>query len=143
MLNKDFILAGKAIFTIEIPQEFQNKHGTKPHYTYKVKYKPADLDFPETWFISILTKSDSYSYLGILAPDNGEVIITKSSKYNVQTWPVVILRRFLARVWQNEEHLVTWNVHHEGRCCRCGKRLTVPESVKSGWGPECIKYIGK
>ena len=28
---------------------------------------------------------------------------------------------------------------HEGRCCRCGKRLTVPESIQGGIGPECIK----
>ncbi len=29
-------------------------------------------------------------------------------------------------------------VFHEGRCGRCGRCLTVPESVASGFGPECI-----
>jgi hypothetical protein len=28
---------------------------------------------------------------------------------------------------------------HEGRCAQCGKRLTVPESIQSGFGPECVK----
>jgi hypothetical protein len=28
-------------------------------------------------------------------------------------------------------------VWHEGRCGRCGRRLTVPESIESGLGPEC------
>jgi hypothetical protein len=32
-------------------------------------------------------------------------------------------------------------VHHEGRCGRCGRTLTVPESIESGFGPECINYV--
>jgi hypothetical protein len=28
-------------------------------------------------------------------------------------------------------------VWHEGRCGRCGRALTVPESVERGIGPEC------
>ncbi len=27
------------------------------------------------------------------------------------------------------------------RCRRCGRLLSVPESVASGYGPECIKYV--
>lgn len=27
------------------------------------------------------------------------------------------------------------------RCRRCGRLLTVPESITSGYGPECIKYV--
>jgi hypothetical protein len=27
----------------------------------------------------------------------------------------------------------------EGRCARCNRKLTVPESIESGYGPECIK----
>jgi len=28
-------------------------------------------------------------------------------------------------------------IWHEGRCGRCARKLTVPESVASGFGPEC------
>ena len=28
-------------------------------------------------------------------------------------------------------------IYHEGRCGRCGRVLTVPESIESGFGPEC------
>jgi Family of unknown function (DUF6011) len=28
-------------------------------------------------------------------------------------------------------------VWHEGRCGRCGRKLTVPESIARGIGPEC------
>jgi len=29
------------------------------------------------------------------------------------------------------------DVHHEGRCGRCNRKLTVPESIENGLGPEC------
>jgi hypothetical protein len=32
-------------------------------------------------------------------------------------------------------------VHHEGRCCRCGRKLTVPESIETGLGPECASRL--
>lgn len=34
------------------------------------------------------------------------------------------------------EGLEVW---HEGRCCRCGRKLTVPGSIESGLGPECAQ----
>lgn len=34
-------------------------------------------------------------------------------------------------------------VWHEGHCGRCGRRLTVPESIESGFGPECIKIVNQ
>jgi len=32
-------------------------------------------------------------------------------------------------------------IFHEGKCCRCGRRLTTPTSVQNGIGPECIKHF--
>lgn len=31
---------------------------------------------------------------------------------------------------------------HEGRCAKCAKRLTVPESIAFGYGPECLMQVG-
>ena len=33
-------------------------------------------------------------------------------------------------------------VIHCGKCARCGRKLTDPESVKNGFGPECIQLVG-
>ena len=33
-------------------------------------------------------------------------------------------------------------VWHEGRCGRCGRTLTVPESIRTGFGPECAGRMG-
>lgn len=32
--------------------------------------------------------------------------------------------------------------YHEGRCGRCARRLTVPESIINGIGPDCAKKVG-
>lgn len=33
-------------------------------------------------------------------------------------------------------------VWHEGSCGRCGRKLTVPESIANGLGPECAEKVG-
>lgn len=38
------------------------------------------------------------------------------------------------------EALELW---HEGRCGRCGRRLTRVESIKSGMGVECARMVGR
>jgi hypothetical protein len=30
---------------------------------------------------------------------------------------------------------------HEGKCCRCSMPLTHPESINTGFGPDCLSYI--
>jgi len=32
-------------------------------------------------------------------------------------------------------------LYHDGSCLRCGRRLTTPESIESGYGPKCIKHV--
>jgi hypothetical protein len=34
-------------------------------------------------------------------------------------------------------------VWHEGKCGKCGRTLTVPSSIESGIGPECMKSLSK
>lgn len=47
--------------------------------------------------------------------------------------------RFLASGRTFPETFQFW---HEGRCARCGRRLTVPDSIATGFGPECAAAIG-
>lgn len=32
-------------------------------------------------------------------------------------------------------------IHHSGRCGKCGRKLTVPESIETGFGPECAARL--
>lgn len=148
MLNKNYVLAGKATFTVQVEPEFARKFELKPHYTYRVTRKEASLRYPEAYFVKLLTGPDnesSYSYLGMLNKRTGEVTLTKASKMTRNSWPVSILVRVMAAMWSDEPNKVEaagWKVHHEGTCGRCGRTLTTPESVERGIGPECAEIMG-
>jgi hypothetical protein len=49
-------------------------------------------------------------------------------------WRVVVAQRRSVDQWQID-------VWHESRCGRCGRKLTVPESIESGFGPECLTKV--
>lgn len=140
MLTKDFITAGKAIFTLEIPAYFSAKYGTKPHYTWKVSKPKNSASF---LFVALLTGPDNtkdYKYLGLLFPRNGFVTLTGKSNFYVKSWPVMLLQRICANLWgTNKIEAAGFKLHHEGYCCKCGRLLTVPSSIQSGIGPECGK----
>lgn len=142
-VTKEFVLAGRSIFTIEIPEEFSAKHNLKPHYTFRVSYKAADGRWNESWFVNYLTGPDNtrdYSYIGKLNTENGQVIITPKSKLKDNSLLLKVLNRTLSLIWSNDVSPMIekgFELHHEGRCGKCGRPLTNPLSIKRGIGPEC------
>lgn len=146
MLNKDFILAGRAVFTLELGKEFSEKWGLPLHYTYRINKKEATERFPEQYFIGLLTGPDNmndYTYMGVVQR-NGNVKLTRKSRYKADSWPYRLIVRALACVFADKQQALLdagFDMHHEGKCGRCGRPLTVPSSVLSGFGPECIKLI--
>jgi hypothetical protein len=142
-VTKQFVLAGRSIFTIELPEDYRAKHDLKPHYTFRVDHKAADGKWQETWFVKFLTGSDNvrdYSYLGLLNVENGQVRITAKSKLGENNLVVKLLNRTLALIWASDINPMLekgFGLHHEGRCGKCGRVLTTPESVERGIGPEC------
>lgn len=130
MLKKDFILGGNATFTV------QNPRGD--HYTFKVR-KPKSA-MPH--FISLLTGPDnetSFTYIGMVFPDSGEVKTTRASKLTPNSVPVRVAAFALRCVWGTQTLPVGYQIRHEGKCGCCGRKLTTPESLDRGIGPECIK----
>jgi hypothetical protein len=128
---KYFITAGKAFFTIR-------SEVTGTRFTYSVK-KAEDR---EMWFVSVLTGCDNtsdYTYIGCLNPA-GLFIHTKGSKVTPDAPSFKAFDWF----WKHINNLPSVvSVFHEGRCGRCGRKLTVPESVETGFGPECIQMVGR
>jgi|688.fasta_scaffold00779_22 hypothetical protein len=119
-----FIFAGNATVTVVSKK-------TQARYTYRVR-KAKDGD---TFFASLLAGPNNevdYVYLG-LASQRG-VRLTAKSRMNADSLPVKALD-FAIR---NPNH-ADLEIHHEGRCGRCARKLTVPESIKTGLGPECAK----
>ncbi len=146
MISKKFVLAGKAIFTVNVPSSFSaSRPECKPHYTYRVDKVEANGKFAESYFVKLLSGPDNnrdYSYMGKLDVSSGNVVLTAKSVYREDSLPVQLIRRVFARLWADQLDQVEaagFDIHHEGRCGRCGRRLTVPSSILSGLGPECEK----
>ena len=146
-ISKEFVVAGNATFTLSMPDQYGLEQGLKGHYTFKVRFKEGTNGFADNYFVSLLTGPDNYSnytYLGILNPETGVVRTTAKSCMNGESLPVRLLNRALQLVWAgNTEPLVAagFNLLHEGKCGRCGRKLTVPESIESGIGPECASKM--
>jgi Family of unknown function (DUF6011) len=79
--------------------------------------------------------------VSLSTPNTKEVVLTAKSHYTAETVPVRVLRWALVRVWNDLPLPEGYRLHHEGRCGRCGRLLTVPESITSGYGPECVKHV--
>lgn len=135
MITAEFVTAGKATFTVESV--------TGQYYTYQVKHLPANSDFKESWRVKLLTGPDntsSYTDLGKLDPNTG--VVTFKNNANPESTPARVIRWAMDIVWGRRELPVGYKIHHEGRCGRCRRPLTVPSSIESGIGPECAKAIG-
>lgn len=127
---EDFILAGKSIFTVKNPK-------TENRFTYKVsKSKNGDL-----YFVSALTSPDHYEFIGTLF-DKVNFSHSKKSIIDPNSQISIVFKWILNKVKTKSipEYIQVW---HSGKCGRCGRNLTTPDSIDSGYGPECIKLIKK
>ena len=115
---------------------------TGQHYTYKVTRPPGD-GSARPWLVYVLNgpnNREDYIYLGLLTPEADWKHTAKSSV--PVTAPAFLAFDFLAHaVLQQGRMPTTLEVFHEGKCGRCGRKLTTPESVARGIGPECASVL--
>lgn len=131
---KDFVLGGDAIFTLQ-------SGVTGTYITYKMTRSKK---LEDLYFIKTLYGPDNesdYKYIGCYYAD--------TKKFNPQeTWKnapeytrpksLRAISYFLAHI---EDIPPTLFVYHEGRCGCCGRRLTTPDSIERGIGPECYRRL--
>jgi hypothetical protein len=133
LISREFVLAGKAIFTVS------NDKGE--HYTFRVHHAKSNIGYSrETWFAGLLTGPDNgadYQYVGIVQPNDGGVKLTAASRLTDDSKPIRVLRWALKLVWTGGTLPAGYAVQHAGRCGKCGRLLTHPESLETGIGPEC------
>ena len=131
-----FMLAGRAHVT------FQSEK-TSTHYTYSIvrgDVRPWQAGTMAFHFVAVLTAPDHYDYLGTIFKRR-----TYRHGRKSRIAPSAPSAVAFAWVWSKLAggHMpTTLAVYHEGRCGRCGRRLTTPESVTLGLGPECAQ-IGR
>jgi hypothetical protein len=132
---KAFALAGNAILTLQSLK-------TGVHYTYKVTASKPEEGKQGVHFVKLLTSGSAdegeFTYLGIIRANR--FMLTKASKANEDSGCFKAFDFF----WNRTNGVMPPQlvVRHEGRCGRCGRTLTVPESIDLGIGPECAAKMG-
>lgn len=127
-----FMLAGNALFTVE-------NTATGNRFTFKVR-QPDD---SKPHFVSVLTGPDNendYAFLGTVF-DAGRYQHGRRSRISEDAPSARAFQWLFRQLSAGRGLPAQIRVCHCGKCGRCGKTLTVPESVESGFGPECIKVV--
>jgi len=134
---KTFIKAGRAKFTLK--DKISGKR-----FTFKVT-QHHDKE-QHLYIVSVLTGTDNnndYTYLGLL-DDNGfrETHRSRVGYMYKNTRDAFVWFLRLIEVMRSDEELApNMRFYHAGCCGRCGKTLTVPESIETGYGPDCINFV--
>lgn len=145
---REFALAGNARFTVVSKRTGQRR-------TFRVRANRDDpnrapqgdlLRRPTMWFVDLLvgpSNEDDYRYVGYLRAINDLTLVYSQNKKGfaldagrVVRWLAGYLNSVGSDLAQSR-FLAECEFWHEGRCGRCGRTLTDPESIKRGIGPVC------
>jgi len=130
---KNYLFAGNSTITLK-----SGKTGT--HFTFKIKIAKKD-DEKAPFFVKVLSGSDnesSYTYIGMITNDRKSFRLTQNSKVSKDA-PSFIAFNYFFRLLTNNKTNPGMDIYHSGSCGRCGRKLTTPESIERGIGPECSK----
>lgn len=122
----DFIMGGRSIFTTVNNQ-------TNNRFTFKVN----KADKGDIYFVSVLTQPNMFEFIGSFYPTT-LVKISPKSRISEQSTSYKVFNYILNHL-RNSDLPNQVEIWHEGRCAKCGRSLTDPESIKTGWGPYCRK----
>jgi len=157
-----FMLAGNSTFTLRSVK-------TGVRFTYKAKRvccKDCKLDVatysratkckscpchapgkPANYFVKLLVgpqNTSDYQYMGMLALNQETqklaFITTRASRIGNEA-PSVKALQFVLTCLQNGQFPPAVEIWHAGKCGMCGRKLTVPESINIGIGPECLSRM--
>ena len=129
---KRYVDGGWGTFTVR-------SRKTQTRYTFKMSKPEESWDESDITFVRVLTSDDNedgYLYLGFIR--DREMIAGRKGhpdapSFKALQWVIAMLAR------DNESLMDCLEFWHEGTCGRCGRKLTVPESIDRGLGPVCAK----
>ena len=129
-----FVFGGNATFTLRSKR-------TGDRYTFKVTLS----ENKKVYFVAVLVgpeNTSDYSYLGYFKAASKEYVHGGAkAKISADALSARAFKWFVPQLegMAFHESLEVW---HEGKCCVCNRRLTVPASIKMGIGPECAGKMG-
>jgi hypothetical protein len=138
-----YLEGGNSTITIE------SKSGTRFTFRFRQPEDALCVGAKPIW-VSVLNGPDNesnYSFIGTIFPSRSTTDIRPSGRSRVSLdAPSAKAIAWLLRqtyLGTNDEALFgRATIWHEGRCGKCGRKLTVPESVATGFGPECSSRLG-
>jgi len=123
-----FALAGDAIFTVK-----NSKTGGR--FTFRI-----DSEEGRPSFVKVLTgpeNTNDYTFIGSIFA--GKTFKhSQKSKISADAKSVKSFDWVWAHIDALPENIEVW---HEGKCGRCGRLLTTPESIATGIGPTCAQKM--
>lgn len=139
----DFMFAGNATLTVK-----SIKSGDR--FTYRIKRpnppKEGENAGPVSHFVGVLTGPDNYqdyTYLGHIFRESRDYVHGRKSTIGVDAPSAIAWQWFYDTVIGTGRILLDRvEIWHEGRCGACNRKLTVPESIETGLGPECAARLG-
>ena len=143
----EFIRAGKAIMTIESKR-------TQKHFTFKFNTPKRDAeknplkkwDDTPVW-VRLLTGPNNddrgnYTFIGTIF--GKKYFHGKRTSVSEEAQAIKALKYWFNSIIQKKEkNLQLIDLYHEGRCMKCGRKLTTPESIERGIGPVCDDWIAR
>lgn len=137
MVTSNFVLGGRALFTVS------NANST--HYTFKVERKdpkPGSRFTTPSFFLYVKagTVDKKKTYMGVVTPQL-QLRLTRGSKFAADSTTVKVATFALSVITGARALPEGYSIEHAGKCGRCGKKLTHPESKRIGFGPDCIDHV--
>lgn len=122
----EYILGGKSEFTLV--QEMEGRSPVQSRYRVTVN------DTGNLYFICIWD-GKKYQYQGYFGLRDR---VIKKAKNLLDAEVDVVSLKALAWVFSHADRLPECvHIYHNGKCSRCGRKLTDAESLRTGLGPTC------
>lgn len=132
-----YITAGQARFTLR-----SRKTGMR--YTYRARRTPDSPELNPTFFVDLLkgpANAEDFAYVGLLTERGFSV--TKKTRHLADSSYVAALKYMMRGLLDLRRIPTDLEIWHSSKCGRCGRDLTVPESIATGLGPKCASIVGK
>jgi hypothetical protein len=131
--RRRFIVAGRATVTVV-------SKATGTRFTYKVSAPRSEGPDAKVRFVGVLSGPDNtsdYRYLGYLRKQGGGWQYCHGGR-KARITEVAPSAKAFEWFWRHADSPKV-EVLHAGRCGRCNRQLTVPESIETGLGPVCAE----
>lgn len=127
----EFMLGGNALFTVK-----SGKSGIR--YTYKILTDRKREGFFRVYWMNGSDNTKDFRMLGSIDKSSPSLIPLSIHVKEINAFVALdyIYLNLCVGVF-----MPTLEIWHEGRCCKCGRPLTVPESIERGIGPECLSKM--